>query len=270
MKRFSLCIVVIVTMACPSFGQTVLDRLADTLAAHNIKSGPSRNSGRNLPFAIDAGFVSSDKTFGVVINSKQIVDAFFRSRAIEEYGKGAGSASGYRPAGSLSGLSLGQNSFHGGTEGCYDLWVVCDRYDLMVVVTANKKGTPSEVALRRAFGKTLCERLARQIIADAMALDLDDNAKPTATAHLTGLETNKEGYSTLDAWSKSRGVTVAIDASTASATFSRQGKSVRLLLATDKAIVNGKEVGLVGKFILARGSKWFVPSAELEAAISLG
>lgn len=103
-----------------------------------------------------------------------------------------------------------------------------------------------------------------------MALDLDDNAQPTATAYLTGCETNKNGFAVLSSWAQTKGVTVSYDAPTGSASFTYHNKSVKLYLASSKAVVNGREIDLSGKFVMARGSRWFVPKEELEEAIDLG
>jgi hypothetical protein len=81
------------------------------------------------------------------------------------------------------------------------------------------------------------------------------------------MEANKVGYVTLASWAKTHQVSVSYDSATATASFSYGSKSIRLPLASNKAVVNGREVDLEGKFILARGNLWFVPGEELSRAL---
>jgi hypothetical protein len=144
---------------------------------------------------------------------------------------------------------------------------LADRYRLRVDVYVLRGKEPLTDPVRDQYAKTLCERIARVVLADAMAIDLADDGRELGTSRMTGNEAPKDGYVTLESWAAAASVPVSFDAKTASATFTVNNKAVRLLLASDKAIVAGQQIGLGGKFILARGARWFVPDRELTAAV---
>jgi hypothetical protein len=184
------------------------------------------------------------------------------------------SQAGRAPERTISGLSLGDHGVVTGgdffeTEGfvLFREHVVADRYVLVVEVQMKRKGTPAQLEERRRQVPIWCERAARVILADAMAMDLNDDATPRATQHLTGIEADKTGYTIFSKWAQEHKVAIKYDETTASASFTYKSKQVRLLLASKMAIVNGREVELGGKFVLARGSLWFVPGKELTDAI---
>jgi hypothetical protein len=134
-------------------------------------------------------------------------------------------------------------------------------------VRTSPRGTVEELAARKARVRTVIERLGRRILGEAMALDLNDDGSERETSHLTGAEVDKRGMVPLTAWAQNRGITVTYNDTLETASFSYHGKRVRLPLGSNKAVVNEVEVALGGKFIIARGSRWFVPGSELTAAI---
>lgn len=98
-------------------------------------------------------------------------------------------------------------------------------------------------------------------------MDLNDDGTAGATSNLTGLEVDKRGMAQLATWAQNRGISVTYDSASETATFAYHGKQVKLPLASNCAIVDGRTVTLGGKFTMARGGRWFVPGAELAAAV---
>lgn len=184
----------------------------------------------------------------------------------------------------LKGPNIGDHSFghqpapRAISPDTEDTWfVTCDRYTLevtvvdMLAVDSNLKirtDRPAE-EVDRQFKAThaLCEKLARRVLGEALAMDINDDGSPRATAHLTGIESDKTGIVPLDDWAKANHVTVTYDDSIEVASFIFHNKAVQLPLAAKRIVVNGNEVELGGKFIMAKGKRWFVPSAELTKAI---
>lgn len=181
------------------------------------------------------------------------------------FGTGPG---GKRAEFTLSGMSIGEHCWGSKSVSSASLQLVADRYSVDVMVGFKREEvTGAAAAENLAIAERLCEKIARRALSEAMAVDLDDQGKPTSTANLTGLEADKRGYVPLATWASSHYVTISYDESTATASFAYRGKQVKLPLASHKAVVNGTQKDLDGKFILARGTKWFVPAIELEDAI---
>ncbi len=224
-----------------------------------FQPGPS-----DFPFVADGFFVHQQRRIDLSLHASQFSGVGLRQRHVEAIQSGG--AAGSAIQGSPSGVSLGEHCYRTDQGLGTRVRVVVDRYRAGIHMPFSRVGSAELVTERRRFARAFCERIARVLLADAMALDLDDEGRAQATATLTGCETNKQGFTTLARWALERSVTVSYDENTASASFSRNGKSVKLYLASDRAVVNGQEFPLGGKFVMARGSRWFVPAQELDAA----
>ncbi len=267
MYRSLLALTIMAAPAGSTGDATVFRRAADILepmgfSVWHVPSPPATN----FPLYFHGQFVDRQRRIDLRFNASQIPTTDAKVRLLREVGSGSG---GRTPEGSLTGVRLGEECRHEVLDRLWSLNVVADRFHLQgsgTISIAVPQGVNAEA--RREFTRAICERLVRGLLADAMALDLDDEGRAQATATLTGCETNKQGFTTLARWAQERSVTVSYDENTASASFSRNGKSVKLYLSSDRAVVNGQEFPLGGKFVMARGSRWFVPKAELDAATS--
>ncbi len=218
---------------------------------------------QDIPFRLATTFRNENRGLAVTIDGGQITRPSKES-ALQRWGVDSAVTP---PEGSLSGLSLGEKCAYIRSNLGVDVKTLTDRYNLRVRVTTPRGEESLTDPTRKLYAETLCERIARVVLADAMAIDLADDGRELGTSRMTGNEAPKDGYVTLESWAAASSVAVAFDAKTASATFTVNNKAVKLLLASDKAIVAGQQVELGGKFILARGTRWFVPDRELTAAV---
>jgi hypothetical protein len=241
-------------------------RVLSVLAAEGfVQLMPIRDYASDMPFGLRTVFGSEARMLSVKINGGHLPRGMKEGR-LEGWGLDSATTP---PEGSLSGLPLGERCSHDWGDQKYGGFVrsLVDRYDLTVFVSVPMGKEPLTDPVRDQYAKTLCERIARVVLADAMAIDLADDGRELGTSRMTGNEAPKDGYVTLESWAAASGVPVSFDAKTASASFTVNYKAVRLLLASDKAIVDGQQIGLGGKFILARGARWFIPDRELTAAV---
>ena len=84
------------------------------------------------------------------------------------------------------------------------------------------------------------------------------------------MDSDKRGFVALAFWAASHHVVVKYDDLTDVASFTYRRRSIQLPLGAKEVIVSGKTIGLKGKCIAARGSRWFVPKAELDLAVGNG
>ncbi len=244
--------------------QTIYERVENKLASlgfaisFNYIPEPS-----DQPLKLKASFKNSASMTSMQISGTQ---GFRNSREnkLRVWRMGPG---GSPPEGSLSGRSLGEYCYHINTELTKKVHVLGDRYDIEVTVPFKRDANEEVMRERDLAASRICESITRYILAEAMTIDLDDNGRELPSSRLTGLETPKTGFIPLTGWAAREHVQIAYDAATSSASFTKNSKTVKLYLASSKAVVNGEEVSLGGKFIMARGNRWFVPDSELLAAI---
>lgn len=263
-------ILVVSSHGALSADEAVMQRIGNMLASKGFHAGITLRGARDVPFEFDGGFYNKQIGVSISVEAGQCNSAGVRDQTVKAWGRGNGQEFAER---TISGLPLGDHNFVIDTDApetgtvLYRDYVVCDRYRIMVEAEMHRGGTPDQMTARRSAVPLWCERVARLILGDAMAMDLNDDGTPRATQHLTGVEADKSGYTTLANWARVHAAAVTYDEVTAIASFSFGGKTVRLPLASSKAIVNGREVALGGKFILARGNLWLVPDRELSEAI---
>ncbi len=245
--------------------QSLCQRIIEVLLTEGFKLSLSRGTQSDMPARVDLTLRNEAKNSSMGIELNQHNRSETKQGTRDGFGNGA---AGPIIESTLSGFSLGESAFAFKEQRVCMLRVIADRYSLEVKVgfRANSHSA-SQHEINATFSSRVCEKAARTLLSEAMARDLDDNGRPLGTAYLTGLEASKAGYLPLSQWAQRRSIAVTYDDSIAAALFTFGGKDVKLLLASNKAIVNGREVALGGKFILARGSRWFVPDSELADAI---
>lgn len=220
-----------------------------------------------MPFLLSATYRSDERGLSVTIAGGHLTRPT-KEHLLEIWGFDSAETP---PEGSLSNLPLGERCSHSWNNHAQNLGgfvrVIVDRYQLRVMVGVPSGKERLTDPVKDQYAKALCERIARVVLADAMATDLDDDGRELGTSRMTGNEAPKDGYVTLATWAARSSTTVTYHAKTASATFSVNGKAVKLLLASNQAIVDGHETTLGGKYVLARGDRWFVPDKELTYAL---
>ncbi|HVT11858.1 MAG TPA: hypothetical protein VHE55_06300 [Fimbriimonadaceae bacterium] len=240
---------------------SVLDHVKQDLVENGFSLSQRYSSESDVPFLYHADWANRKTGISVELNC-----APCDSRAALDFQIKFLNRSGKWPEGTLFGLSLGQHCFaYSGLPSIEN--VKCDRYSVEVRVHAPAQVKPDDRGRIQLETMTLCEKLARRILGEAMAMDVNDDGTLRPTSHLTGMETDKRGLESLAKWASDHKVKVAYDNSREIASFTYHSRQVKLPLASDKAVVNGKEVDLGGKFVIARGSLWLVPSSELDDAL---
>lgn len=257
-------IIAIVASATNSFDDSIFRRVNAIMTAESfVQLHAVTAQVEDIPFRFDATYLNEERGLAVTFDGGRLSLAS-KQQLSEMWGMDSAVTP---PAGSITGLPIGEKCSHSWDKYGGFVRVLSDRYQIRILVSVPRGSDPITTPNREEYAKSLCERLTRVILADAMAIDLADDGRELGTSHITGAETPKDGFVTLDAWATRAHTTVTYDAKTASATFTFGGKSVKLLLAADKAIVDGHEVSLGGKFVMARGARWFVPDVELTAAV---
>ncbi|HTQ09658.1 MAG TPA: hypothetical protein VMI31_06265 [Fimbriimonadaceae bacterium] len=255
--------------------EPVMTRIETEIEAGGFKVGHIYEKPADRPFTFSGFFTNKVAGLSIEIHAGECDSAEVRHQVLSGWSHSA--EANPLPERSLSGMPVGEHCYAVGSDlteieqGHFVLdreYAVCDRFRVEVEVQGHPQGTPAEILATQNLVAQWCERLTREILANAVALDLNDDGMAKAPAAVTGLETNKEGYVPLTKWAHDHGITVTYDEAAASASFVFRRKPVELILASDRAVVGGRLVNLEGKFVLARGSRWLVPDLELTRAVA--
>jgi hypothetical protein len=175
-----------------------------------------------------------------------------------------------RPVDSLSPFRLGETSFAWNGSLGADIDAFAGSYYVDVKVAGSRleqeAAEPEKTRLHSA-NVAEAQKMARYVLANAMGLGIDDEGRPTTSRPtVPGIDEDCTGYVALDAWAAAKGVAVAYDDTLALAKFTWRKRPVVLPLAADKVRVDGHDVE-IGRFVIARGKKWFVPERQLNEAL---
>jgi hypothetical protein len=250
-----LCIAAAVLVQPPQAHRGLFQRADALLTENRLAAEPPYRDGGDTPLHADGYYRNAAKTETVDYSISEIPSGRKES-IVWLYTHGSAVD---QPESNLSDRPLAEHCWSDAFGPRFRVHAIGDRYLVWVTVTAGPKpGNEDRLRWARLFS----EKLARTLLADAMALDLTDTGST-----VSGAPANKQGYTTLSNWASEKHLDLVFDDESASVRFGWHGKTVRLYLASNKAKVDDAFVPMGGKFILARGNTWFVPRAELEAAI---
>jgi hypothetical protein len=252
------------TALAPPGSSTCSDRIREIAEADGYRLYHAFGRQSDNPMCVD---LLMKRPTGELLQLKcdRFQDGTKKAQAIQGIGNGA---AGARPRASLSIFKLGESSF--ATDG---LDVLIDAfagsYGIRVQSGRNplesQSAEPEKTRLHAA-NVAEAQKVARYLLANAMGLGIDDEGRPSSRPSVPGIDEDCSGYVALAAWAAANGVAVTYDDTLALAKFTWRQRPVVLPLATDNVQVDGRDVEL-GRFVIARGKKWFVPERQLNEAL---